>query len=101
VVEAAGYNIRCLCWCLPSTIIPILRHRGAGGTPVAVTIYFTKDSVISPNKTASAQLIEEPDEGSYIVGPKETRAIFVPRSAVALVYFSDKVTGSPLLRDSK
>jgi hypothetical protein len=80
---------------------PHIKASWGGETPVAVTIYFTKDSVMSPNKTASAQLIEESDEGFYIVGPKETRAIFVPRSAVALVYFSDKVTDSLLLRDSK
>jgi hypothetical protein len=80
---------------------PHLKASWGGGTPVSVTIYFTKDSAISPNKAVSAQLIEESDEGFYLVGPKETRAIFVPRSAVALVYFSDTVADSPLLRDSK
>jgi hypothetical protein len=80
---------------------PHLTASWGGGTPVSVTIYFTKDSAISPNKAVSAQLIEESDEGFYLVGPKETRAIFVPRSAVALVYFSDTVADSPLLRDSK
>lgn len=36
------------------------------------------------------QLIEEGDQGFYIVGPKESKAIFVPRSSVALICFSDK-----------
>src|ERR1022692_985495 len=80
---------------------PHLKASWGGGVPVSVTIYFTKDSPISPNKAISAQLVEESDEGFYIVGPKETKAIYVPRSAVALVYFSDKVADSPLLRDSK
>lgn len=80
---------------------PHIKASWGGGAPVNVTIYFTKDSPISPNKAVSAQLVEESDEGYYIVGPNETRAIYVPRSAVALVYFSDKVSDSPLLRDSK
>ncbi len=80
---------------------PHLKASWGGGAPVSVTIYFTKDSPITPNKAVSAQLVEESDEGFYIVGPKETRAIYVPRSVVALVYFSDKVVDSPLLRDGK
>jgi hypothetical protein len=80
---------------------PHLKASWGGGSPVSVTVYFTKDSAISPNKAISAQLIEESDEGFYIVGPKESRAVFVPRSSVALVYFSDKVAESPLLRESK
>lgn len=80
---------------------PYIKASWGGGAPVSATIYFTKDSPISPNKAVSAQLVEESDEGFYIVGPKETRAIYVPRSAVALVYFSDKIADSPLLRDSK
>jgi hypothetical protein len=78
-----------------------LKASWGGGSPVNVTIYFSKDSPISPNKAVSAQLVEESDEGYYIVGPKETKAIYVPRSAVALVYFSDKIADSPLLRDTK
>jgi hypothetical protein len=49
----------------------------------------------------SAQLVDESDGGLYIVGPNETKAIFVPRNVVALVYFSDRIADSALLRDSK
>jgi hypothetical protein len=80
---------------------PHLKASWGGGTPVNVTLYFTKDSAVKPNQMISAQLVEESDEGFYIVGTKETRAIYIPRSAIALVYFSDKITGSALLRDGK
>lgn len=80
---------------------PHIKASWGGGAPVNVTVYFTKESPISPNKAVSAQLIEESDEGFYIVGPNETRAIYVPRSAVALVYFSDKIADSQLLRENK
>jgi hypothetical protein len=80
---------------------PNLKASWGGGTPVSVTISFTKDSAISPSKTVSAQLIEEADEGFYIVGPNESRAIYVPRNAVSFIYFSDKVSDSQLLRNDK
>jgi len=46
-------------------------------------------------------LIEESDEGFYIVGLKESKAIFVPRSAIAMIYFSDKPADSPILQNNK
>ena len=66
-----------------------------------MTAYFSKDSLSSPNKSVQPQLIEESDEGYYIVGPKESKAIFVPRSAVAMIYFADKTTDSPILQGVK
>ena len=80
---------------------PHLRASWGGGAPASITVYFTKESALDPNKAVTAQLIEESDEGFYIVGPEETRAIFVPRSSVALVYFSDKAAESRLLREGK
>jgi len=80
---------------------PHIKASWGGGTPVAVTIGFTKDSAIGPSKTVSAQLIEEADEGFYIVGPNESKAIYVPRNAVSFIYFSDKVSESELLRNNK
>jgi hypothetical protein len=82
-------------------LYPHLKTSWGGGTPSAVTIYFNKDSLLYPNKAIPAQLIEESDKGFYIVGPKESRAIFVPRSAVALIYFSEKTTDSLLLQNNK
>lgn len=76
---------------------PHLKSSWGGGAPVEVTICFTKDSAISPSKTTSAQLIEEADEGFYIVGSKESRAVFIPRGSVAYIYFSSKVGDSQLL----
>lgn len=79
-------------------VYPNLKAPWGGGTPANITVYFSKDSVLNPNKAIQAQLIEESDEGFYIVGPKESKAIFIPRSSVALIYFSDKAADSPLLQ---
>jgi hypothetical protein len=78
-----------------------LRASWGGGAPVDVTICFTKDSAISPNKAVSAQLIDEADEGFYVVGPNDSKAIFIPRSAVAFIYFSNKMSDSQMLRENK
>ena len=80
---------------------PHLKASWGGGTPANVTVYFLKDSLLSPNKSVQAQLIEESDEGFYIVGPKESKAIFVPRGSVAMIYFSDKPADSPMLQNTK
>ena len=80
---------------------PHLKASWGGGTPENVTVYFSKGSLLNPNKAVQAQLIEESDEGFYIVGPKESKAIFVPRASVAMIYFSDKPADSPLLRSGK
>ncbi len=80
---------------------PHLKASWGGGAPVDVTICFTKDSAISPSKTVSAQLIDEADEGFYVLGPNDSKAIFIPRSAVAFIYFSNKMSDSQLLRDNK
>jgi hypothetical protein len=82
-------------------LYPHIKASWGGGVPADVVIYFTKDSLIDPGKCTQAQLIEESDEGFYIVGPKESKAIFVPRSAVALIYFGDKILDSPLLKGTK
>jgi len=37
-----------------------------------------------------AQLVEESDEGVYIVVRNESNAVFVPRSGNALIYYSKK-----------
>jgi hypothetical protein len=82
-------------------LYPHLKTSWGGGTPADVTVYFTKDSLLNPNKAVQAQLIEESDEGFYIVGPKESKAIFVPRGSVAIIYFSDKPADSSMLQNIK
>jgi hypothetical protein len=80
---------------------PHLKASWGGGTPVGVILFFSKDSSIKPSETVSAQLIDESDEGYYIIAPSENKAIYVPRSSVSLVYFSDSLSDSPLLRNKK
>ena len=94
VVAALSGDIRRAAGLCP-ILLPGPRDPWGGGVPVNVTIYFTKNSAISPGKA------EEDATGFYIIGPRETKALLVPRSAVALVYFSDQASDSVLLPESK
>jgi hypothetical protein len=82
-------------------VYPHLKASWGGGTPASVTVFFTKDSLLNPNKSMQAQLVEESDDGFYIVGPKESKAVFIPRNTVALIYFSDKPIDSGMLQNIK
>jgi hypothetical protein len=75
-----------------------MKASWGGGAPVNVVLYFNKDSAIKPNQNVSVQLVDESDAGFYIVAQGESRAIFVPRNSVSLVYFSDKPSDSTLLK---
>ena len=57
----------------------------------------SKDSPISAGKTMSFRLIDESDSGYYVVAPDEKKAMFIPRSAVSLVYYSDEISDSKIL----
>jgi hypothetical protein len=77
---------------------PNMKTAWGGGAPVPVTVYFTKDSAIRPGQNVSALLLDESDAGIYLLGPKDKRAVFIPRGSIALVYFSDNLTDSDLLQ---
>ncbi len=73
---------------------PRLSSAWGGGALVPVTIFFTKDSTVLPSQSSAASLLDETDAGFYVVGLKDKKATFIPRSAVALVYYSDDASGS-------
>ena len=77
---------------------PHINSSWGGGTPIPVTIYFTKDSTIMPSLTVSAFLIDESDSGLYIIGKADKKATFIPRSAIGVVHFSDDLSDSSLFK---
>jgi hypothetical protein len=77
---------------------PHMESSWGGGSPINVVLYFNKDSAIKPNQSVSVQLLDESDAGFYIVGQGESKAIFVPRNSVSLLYFSGKPSDSTLLK---
>jgi hypothetical protein len=84
-----------------SIYYPHIKASWGGGSPTPIVMYLGKDSVMRPSERVSVQLVDESDAGFYILGHDEKRAIFIPRSAVSLVYFSDTDAESKLLRPSQ
>lgn len=79
---------------------PYIKPSWGGGAASPATIYFTKDSPILPGRNVSAKIIDETDGGFYIIGGDDKKATFIPRSAVAMLYYSDDASG-PFIVKSK
>jgi len=72
-----------------SHVYPNIKASWGGGETLPVTLYLNGNAPVMPNQRWHVQLIEESDNGYYVLNKGEKRAVFIPRSAVALVYFSD------------
>jgi hypothetical protein len=77
---------------------PRIKSSWGGGSPIPVVLYLSKDASVASGKQIQALLLDETDAGYYIVPAHENKAIFLPRSAVGLVLFGDKISDSLLLR---
>ena len=72
-----------------SHVYPSIKASWGGGETLPVTLYLNGNAPVMPGQRWHVQLIEESDNGYYVVNKGEKKAVFIPRSAVALVYFSD------------
>jgi len=72
-----------------SHVYPSIKASWGGGETLPVTLYLNGNAPVMPSQRWHVQLVEESDNGYYVVNKGEKKAVFIPRSAVALVYFSD------------
>jgi len=72
----------------PTHIYPRVRQAWGGGEPTAIVAYFSQDARLFPGEEVQARLLDESDQGFYLLLDGETRALYVPRSAVSAVFFS-------------
>jgi hypothetical protein len=77
---------------------PHIKASWGGGSPVPVIVYLGREVPVSTCKQLKAILLDESDAGFYVVPGEEKKAMFIPRSAVSLIYFSDQVPDSMLPR---
>ena len=82
----------------PLVIYPHIKSGWGGGSPVSVVIYLSNDSRILPGQQLSADLLEESDGGLYVAQKGQQQALFIPRTEISTVYFSDKPLDEGLLR---
>jgi hypothetical protein len=85
-------------WLFATYYYPNIKRSWGGGKPISVVLWFTKESAVKPGQQIPVRLIDESDVGFYILGQNEQKALFVPRSAVSAVYYSDKASDSVLLK---
>lgn len=78
------------------TYYPHIKASWGGGSPIPVTITLTKDSAFSPSKRVGCILIDETDEGLYVVGNSDRFASYIPKTSVGLIYFADVSASSSL-----
>ena len=71
-------------------IYPHIKAEWGGGVPISVTFYMSKDARLFQNAQLHLDLLDESESGYYAVARPGGRAIFFPRSAVGLIFYSDK-----------
>jgi hypothetical protein len=72
-----------------SYVYPHIKSSWGGGQTLPVILYLNGASPVFQNQHWPVQLIEEAENGFYVLDKHEKKAVFIPRSAVSLVYFSD------------
>jgi hypothetical protein len=72
-----------------SSMYPNIKASWGGGETLPVTLFLNANAPVMANQRWHVQLLEETDAGYYVLNKGERKAAFIPRSAVALVYFSD------------
>jgi hypothetical protein len=73
----------------PTHIYPRIKHSWGGGEPATVVAYFSQDARLFPGQQIRGKLLDESDQGFYLLLDDQTRALYVPRGAVAALFFSD------------
>jgi len=81
-----------------SSYYPHINSSWGGGSPIPITMYFSKESMVMPGQSIAVLLVDESDAGLYVVGKNGKKATFIPRSAVGLVYYSDDISGFSLAK---
>jgi hypothetical protein len=71
------------------SVYPMIKAAWGGGEKIPVVLYFTKDSSLKPSDHLSVQLIEESESGFYFLTTESKSAVFIPRTFVSEVSFSE------------
>lgn len=64
-----------------------MQPKFGGGAPAPVVLYLNKPVAWLDSPAANVSLLDETEQGFYVLVPGKTRALFIPRNDVASVYF--------------
>jgi hypothetical protein len=68
-------------------IFGMVPPRIGGGAPTPVVLYLNRPVAWLDPTSASVSLLDETDQGFYVLTPGKSKALFIPRSDVGSVYF--------------
>jgi hypothetical protein len=77
-------------WIYISQIFILLPPRWGGGQPTPIVVYLNNPVAWSPENPTQVLLLDETDQGIYVLLSPSGKAFFVPRSNVASVFFGTK-----------
>jgi hypothetical protein len=77
-------------WLYISQVFSSLPPRWGGGQPTPVVIFQNAPAPWSPSNPMDALLLDETDQGLYVLLSPNGKAFFVPRGNVASIFFGSK-----------
>lgn len=77
-------------WIYISWIFILLPPRWGGGQPTPIVLYLNNPVAWSPENPAQVLLLDETDQGLYVLLSPSGKAFFIPRSSVTSVFFGTK-----------
>jgi hypothetical protein len=70
-----------------SSVFKLIQPKYGGGAPTAVTVFLQKPVAWLNTTTVSASLVDETDQGYYVLPSGKNGALFIPRSEVSSIYY--------------
>ena len=83
-------NVFMLVWTYITQVFSILPPRWGGGQLTPVQLFLSNAVPWSPANPIDAQMLDETDQGMYVLLSPTGKAFFVPRSNIASVYFGSR-----------
>jgi len=74
-------------WFYVAAVFGSVQPKVGGGAPTPVVFYLNKPVAWLDSNTASVSLLDETDQGFYVLASGKSTALFIPRSDVASLYF--------------
>jgi hypothetical protein len=70
-------------------VFPNIASQWGGGKPVQAVLTLAKDSVVLPQKSIRVRIVAQDDAGIYVLAEGGRKAVFIPRSSVGAIVFSN------------
>ena len=70
-----------------SSVFQLVQPKYGGGAPTPITLFLQKPVAWFNSTTISVSLIDETDQGYYVLSSGKDKALFIPRNDVSSIYY--------------